>query len=87
MSKNCVEAPAAHPEQHIISHNKSPRRHVPEPAQRLAYSVREAVALTGLSRSSIYVLLVQKKLLSVRIGGRRLIPHEALIALLNEGAV
>jgi excisionase family DNA binding protein len=51
--------------------------------QKLAYSVREAADLTGLGRSTIYVLLGQKKLASLRIGGRRLIPHAALIALLG----
>jgi excisionase family DNA binding protein len=87
MSKNRAGAPAAHPEQLVRSHNKLPRLHVSEPAQRLAYSIREAAALTGLSRSTIYVLLGQKKLLSLRVGGRRLIPHDALVALLDQGAV
>ena len=32
------------------------------PAPKLAYSVREVAALTGLGRSTIYVLIGQKKL-------------------------
>lgn len=55
----------------------------PPPPQRITYSVREVAALTGLGRSTIYVLLGQKKLTSLRVGGRRLIPHDALVALLG----
>lgn len=85
MSDICVESIAAHPEQ-SRAYNTSSRRHRFNPPQRLAYSIREAAVMTGLSRSSIYVLLGKKKLASVRIGGRRLITHEAITDLLNEAA-
>jgi len=81
------EAPAALPEQAPSPQTTPPRSYNPAPPQKLAYSVREAAALTGLGRSTIYVLLGQKKLMSLRIGGRRLIPHDALVALLSGEAI
>ena len=41
------------------------------PEEKLAFRVNEAVAVSGLSRSTIYELLKAGKLRAVKIGGRR----------------
>lgn len=53
---------------------------------RLALRVNEAVAVSGLSRSTLYELLKAGKLRAVKVGGRRLILRESLQALLQTGA-
>ncbi len=57
-----------------------------EPDARRAYQVNEAAAAYRLSRSTLYSLMATGKLRSVKIGGRRLIPVDAIEALLAEGA-
>jgi excisionase family DNA binding protein len=42
-------------------------------------SVKDIVARTGLSRSKVYEELASGRLLSVKVGSRRLIPESALI--------
>lgn len=54
------------------------------PASKLAYSVKDACALTGLSRSKIYALMASGELGSIRVGGRRLIPMDAIRRLFEE---
>ena len=51
-------------------------------AFRRAYRVNEAAAAYRLSRSTIYKLIAAGTLRSVKVGGRRLIPVEAIEALL-----
>jgi excisionase family DNA binding protein len=51
--------------------------------EKRALRVKDASALYGLSRSTLYVLMDAGKLRSVKIGGRRLIPRDALESLLN----
>jgi excisionase family DNA binding protein len=51
-------------------------------ADRACFSVGEAAALAGLSVSFLYVLMERGALHSVKLGGRRLIPREALSDLL-----
>jgi len=53
---------------------------------KIAYSIREAVAATGCSRSWLYTMIANNKLRSTRVAGRRLIPAEALLQLI-EGEV
>jgi excisionase family DNA binding protein len=48
-----------------------------------AYGVREFCKAFGVSRSTVYNLIAAKKLRSVRVAGRRLIPADAAEALLN----
>jgi excisionase family DNA binding protein len=48
---------------------------------RRAYQVDEAVAAYRISRTTLYKLMASKTLKSVRFGGRRLIPVEAIEAL------
>ena len=45
---------------------------------RLAYSLAESEALSGLSRSSLYRLIAAKKLKTVQYGRRRLVPRDEL---------
>ena len=45
---------------------------------RLAYSLAEGEALSGLSRSSLYRLIAAGKLKTVQRGRRRLIPAQEL---------
>jgi excisionase family DNA binding protein len=49
---------------------------------RRAYRINEAAASCRLSRSTIYKLIAAGELRSVKVGGRRLIPVEAIEALL-----
>ncbi len=65
--------------------NKPPRP--PKQAEdfaKRAYSMDEAARLYGPSRSSLYAMLRKGQLRSVKISGRRLIPRDALEALLND---
>ena len=55
------------------------------PEEKLALRIKEAVAVSGLSRSTIYKLVSEKKLRAVKVGGRRLIVREDLQALLHSG--
>ena len=48
----------------------------------LAYRINDAAKVAGLSRSSLYSLMGEGKLRSVLVGGRRLIPADALRELL-----
>lgn len=52
-------------------------------AQRLAYPVAEAAQLLGVSRSQLYELFNTGDVPSVKIGTRRLVRHEALVAYLD----
>lgn len=50
---------------------------------KLAYSIREAVTATSLSKTTLYSAIAEQRLRAVRIGGRTVIPAESLIAFLN----
>lgn len=53
---------------------------------KLAYSVREACAVSSLGRTTVYAHIAARRLKAVRIGGRTVIPAESLHALLAGGA-
>ena len=53
------------------------------PSIALAYRINDAVRISGLSRSSLYALIAEQKLKSIKVGGRRLIPVDALRGLLQ----
>jgi excisionase family DNA binding protein len=55
------------------------------PGGRLALRVNDAVAASGLSRSSLYKLMSEGKLTAVKVAGRRLILVEELHRLLKAG--
>lgn len=48
------------------------------PQERLAISVEEAAAMSGLGRTTIYLALGEGSLRSLKVGKRRLIRVEAL---------
>jgi excisionase family DNA binding protein len=48
------------------------------PVPRLAYSIAESEALSGLSRSSLYRLIAAGQLKTVQRGRRRLVPRDEL---------
>jgi excisionase family DNA binding protein len=52
-------------------------------SHRRAYQINEAVAAYRVSRSTLYKLMAAGKLRSVKLRGRRLIPVEAIEALLT----
>ena len=54
--------------------------------EKRAYRINEAVAAYRLSRSTLYKLMATGRLRAAKIGGRRLIPRDALEALLSEGS-
>jgi excisionase family DNA binding protein len=54
--------------------------------ERRALSIGETAQTCGLSRATIYRLIEQGKLKTLKIGARRLVPVGALDALLNVGA-
>ncbi len=56
------------------------------PEEKLALRSDGAVAISGLSRSTLYKLHADGKLRAVKLGGRRLILREDLQALLQAGA-
>jgi excisionase family DNA binding protein len=49
-----------------------------ESGARLLHPIPEAVYLTGIGRSKFYELLDSGAIESVKVGSRRLVPHEAL---------
>jgi excisionase family DNA binding protein len=53
--------------------------------QQLVASITGTAKMLGLSRSSIYRLIAVKKLKTVKVGSRRLVPLAAIDALLNQG--
>lgn len=57
-----------------------------EPAlfERIAYSVDEASKATGLGRTTLYGLMSAGRLRSCKIGNRRLIRAQDLMALIDQ---
>ncbi|MEZ5744355.1 MAG: helix-turn-helix domain-containing protein [Sphingomonadaceae bacterium] len=55
----------------------SPKSDLP----KITYSIREAVQVSSLSRSTIYNHIAAGRLTARKIGGRTLIPADALHAL------
>ena len=55
-----------------------------EPLPKICYSIREACAATSLGRTTLYSLIGDGRLRAVHVGGRTLIPREALLALLAD---
>jgi excisionase family DNA binding protein len=51
--------------------------------KRRALSILEAAGVCGLSRSTVYRLIAQKKLTTIKVGARRLVPVAAIDALLT----
>jgi len=56
-----------------------------QPLERRALSIREAARTCGLSRATLYRLLKEGRLATIKIGSRRLVLVSALDALLSGG--
>lgn len=50
---------------------------------KLAYSIKEACQVSSLGRSTLYTHIATGRLRVVRVGGRTLIPADALRALVG----
>lgn len=50
--------------------------------ERRAFRVKDAAAVYGWSRSTLYKLMKEGALRTVKVGGRRLIPRDELEALI-----
>jgi excisionase family DNA binding protein len=55
-------------------------------SEKRAFHVKEAARVYGWSRSTLYKMMNSGTLRTVKIGGRRLIPRDALEALISEGS-
>lgn len=51
--------------------------------EKIAYSIREACAASSLGRTTLYSHIASGRLRVVRVGGRTLVPAEALAALIS----
>ena len=54
--------------------------------ERRALSIRETAQMCGISRATIYRLIAEGRLTTLKIGARRLVPLGAIDALLNGAA-
>jgi excisionase family DNA binding protein len=54
-------------------------------SERAAYTMGQGSALTNLSIATLYAEIHRGKLRTIKVGGRRLIPREALEAYLEHG--
>lgn len=50
---------------------------------KIAFSIKEAAAATSLGRTTIFAHIASGRLKAVRVGGRTIIPAEALHALIS----
>jgi excisionase family DNA binding protein len=55
------------------------------PIERRALRINDAAAAYGVGRSTIYKLIGEGKLATVKVAGRRLVPCDNMEALLREG--
>ncbi|GJD47019.1 hypothetical protein AFCDBAGC_4904 [Methylobacterium cerastii] len=46
--------------------------------EKLAYTVPEALYATGLGRTTLYALIAERKLRTIKVGARTLIPADSL---------
>lgn len=57
------------------------------PVSKLAYTISEAIAASGIGRTTLYALFQAGDLTPVKIGTRTLIRHADLAALLDRRAI
>jgi excisionase family DNA binding protein len=50
---------------------------------KLSYRIDEAVKASGIGRTLLYEKIASKELKSFKVGGRRLIHHDDLVAFLD----
>lgn len=53
--------------------------------EKIAYSMKEAVEVTGIGRTTLYSHIADGNLKAVRVGGRTIIPADELRRFVNEG--
>jgi excisionase family DNA binding protein len=57
-----------------------------EKQARRALSIKEAAEACNLSRATVYRLIADGKLATLKVGSRRLVPVASIDTLLSEGA-
>lgn len=57
----------------------------PSESTPLAYRMKDAERVFGVSKSKLYQLAADGKLKLIRVGGRTLVPHSELQRLIDEG--
>jgi excisionase family DNA binding protein len=57
---------------------------VDSPVEKLAFGPAEAAQALGISRSRLYELLYEGTIPSIKLGSRRLIRRESLVAYLDQ---
>ena len=55
------------------------------PIERRALRINDAAAAYGVGRSTLYKLMSEGKLATVKVAGRRLVPCDNMEALLRQG--
>lgn len=60
------------------------RRVQPSTLEPLAYSVKDAATVLGISRGMLYELIATGELPSTKLGSRRLIRREAIVSRLEQ---
>lgn len=58
-------------------------QHIKHDPPKIGYSIREACRASSLGRTTIYSHISTGRLRAVRVGGRTIIPAEALHALIS----
>jgi excisionase family DNA binding protein len=58
----------------------------PPPERPRAYRIADFCRAYGLSRSTVYKLMADGRLMTIKVAGRRLIPADAAEALLQREA-
>jgi excisionase family DNA binding protein len=54
--------------------------------KRRAFSIRETARICGVSRATLYRLLKEGKITTIKLGSRRLVPEASIDTLLQSGA-
>ncbi|KQO59240.1 hypothetical protein ASF24_13855 [Methylobacterium sp. Leaf86] len=57
---------------------QAPQGYLRASPEKLAFTIQEAQHATGLGRSTLYVLIAEKKLRIIKVGSRTLIPADSL---------
>ena len=57
---------------------QTPQGHLRASPEKLAYTIAEAQYAAGLGRTTIYALVAEKKLRTIKSGARTLIPADSL---------
>ncbi|GJD95217.1 helix-turn-helix domain-containing protein [Methylobacterium iners] len=57
---------------------RAPQGDLRASTEKLAYTITEAIHATGLGRTTIYALVAEKKLRTIKVGARTLIPADSL---------